>query len=58
MEQKDNSNKSKIGEPVLEFISGNTNTAATKRLTKSIGCLQSLWLLAKMAGIVRKSREN
>jgi hypothetical protein len=51
-------NKSKSGEPILDFISGKTNTSAAKRLTKSIGSLQSLWQLAKMTGVVRKCSED
>lgn len=54
MKHKDNSSKPKVSELVLEFISGKTNTIAAKRLTKSIGSLQSLWLLAKMTEIVKK----
>lgn len=58
MKQKDNSNKTNAGEPILDFISGNMHTAAAKRLTKSIGSLQSLWQLAKMTGIVKKCSED
>ena len=54
MKHKDNSSKPKVSELVLEFISGKTNTIAAKRLTKSIGSLQSLWLLAIMTEIVKK----
>lgn len=53
MKQKNNSNKSKGSEPVLDFISGKTNTPAAKRLTKAIGSVQCLWHLAKMTGIVK-----
>jgi hypothetical protein len=58
MKQKSNSKKTKSGEPVLDFISGKTNTSAAKKLTKSIGSLQSLWQLAKMTGIVMKCSEE
>ncbi len=50
--------KTKCGEPILDFISGKTNTSAAKRLTKSISSLQSLWQLAKMTGIVKKCSKN
>lgn len=58
MKQKDNNNKSKVGEPVLDFISSKMNTLAAKRLTKNISCLQSLWILAKMTGVVKKFSEE
>ena len=58
MKQKSNSKKTKAGEPVLDFISGKTNTSAAKKLTKSIGSLQSLWQLAKMTRIVRESSKD
>lgn len=58
MKQKSNSNKTKVGEPILDFISGEMNTLAAKRLTKNISCLQSLWLLAKMTGVVKKCSEE
>lgn len=44
--------------PVLEFISGKTETAAAKRVTKGINSLQSLWLLAKMTGNVRNAEKK
>lgn len=46
-------NKKKRSEPVLDFISGNANTASAKRLTKNINSLRSLWLLAKMSKDVK-----
>lgn len=58
MKQKSNSNKAKAGDPILDFISGKTNTSAAKRLTKSINSIQSLWLLAKMTGAVKKCSEE
>lgn len=58
MKHKDNSNKVKVGEPILDFISGKMDTTAAKRVTKNIGCLQSLWQLAKMTGIVKKYSED
>ncbi len=54
MKHKKNNSKTKGGEPILEFISGKTNTLAAKRVTKSIGSLKSLWQLARMTGIVKK----
>lgn len=54
MKQKNNSSKAKVSEPILDFISGKTNTFAAKRLTKSISSIQGLWQLAKMTGVVRK----
>jgi hypothetical protein len=44
-------------EPVVDFILGKTNTTSAKRLTKGISRVTSLWLLAKMARSVKKSRE-
>lgn len=58
MKQKNNSSKIKAGEPILDFISGETQTSAAKRLTRSITSLQSLWQLAKMTGIVRESSKD
>ena len=58
MKQKNNRNKAKTCEPILDFISGKTNTFAAKRLTKSIGSIQSLWQLAKMTRIVRESSKD
>lgn len=58
MKQKNNSNKSKGSEPVLDFISGKTNTPAAKRLTKALGSVQCLWHLAKMTGIVKNVVNN
>jgi hypothetical protein len=58
MKHKENTNNASAGAPVLDFISGKTNTSAAKRLTKSIGSLQSLWQLAKMTGIVKKCSKN
>lgn len=58
MKQKNNSNKAKTCEPILDFISGKTQTSAAKRLTKSIVCLQSLWQLAKMSRIVREGSKD
>ena len=52
MKQKDN--KTKSGEPILDFITGKTKTSTARRLTKSIGSIQSLWQLAKMTSVVRK----
>lgn len=34
--------------PVLDFITGKTETAAAKRLTRNIRSVRSLWMLAKM----------
>lgn len=56
--KQNNSNKAKTCEPILDFISGKTNTFAAKRLTKSICSIQSLWQLAKMTGVVRKCSED
>lgn len=53
-----NSKKRNVGGPILDFISGNTNTKAAKRLTKNIGSLQSLWQLAKMAAMVKKCSKD
>lgn len=53
MNQKDNINSLRTGEPVIDFISGKTDTLAAKRLTKRICRLQSLWILAKMANAVK-----
>ena len=58
MKQKNNINKAKTCEPILAFMSGKTNTIETKRLTKSICSIQSLWQLAKMTGVVRKCSED
>ena len=58
MKQKNNSSKAKASEPILDFISGKTQTSAAKRLTKNIISLQSLWQLAKMTAIVRKNCED
>ena len=58
MKQKNNSSKAKTSEPILDFISGKTQTSAAKRLTKSIVSLQSLWQLAKMTRIVRESNKD
>ena len=58
MKHKNNSNKAKASEPILDFISGKTQTSAAKRLTKSIVCLQSLWQLAKMSRIIRESSKD
>lgn len=58
MKQKNNSSKIKASEPILDFISGETQTSAAKRLTRSITSLQSLWQLAKMTGIVRESSKD
>ncbi len=41
--------------PVLDFVSGKTETIAAKRLTKNIRSVHSLWLLAKMSNSVRSS---
>ena len=41
----------------MEFVSGKTNTPSAKRLTKGISSASSLWLLAKMARSVKKSRD-
>lgn len=58
MKQKNNSNKAKASEPILDFISSKTNTFAAKRLTKSICSIQSLWQLAKMTRIIRESSKD
>lgn len=58
MKQKNNSNKAKASEPILDFITGRTQTLAAKRLTRSIVSLQSLWQLAKMTRIVKESSKN
>ena len=58
MKQKNNSSKVNASEPILDFISGKTQTSAAKRLTKSIVSLQSLWQLAKMTRIVRESNKD
>ncbi len=54
MKHKENTNNASAGAPVLDFISGKTNTVAARRLTRNIGSVQTLWQLAKMAGIVKK----
>ena len=58
MKQKNNSIKAKVNEPILDFILGKTQTLASKRLTRSIVSLQSLWQLAKMNRIVRESSKD
>ena len=58
MKQKNNSNKAKTTEPILDFISGKTQTSTAKRLTRRIVSLQSLWQLAKMTGIVKESSKD
>ena len=58
MKHINNSNNAKVGEPILDFISGKTQTTAAKRLTRNIVGLQSLWQLAKMTGIVRESGKD
>ena len=58
MKQKNNSSKAKVSEPILDFITGRTQTLAAKRLTRSIVSLQSLWHLAKMTRIVKESSKN
>lgn len=58
MKQRHNSNKEKASEPILDFISGKTQTPAVKRLTRSIVSLPSLWQLAKMTRIVRESSKD
>lgn len=47
--------KQKVYEPILDFISGRMNTQSAKRVTRKIPSLQSLWLLAKMAGNIKKA---
>lgn len=54
---KNNDNKRKFNEPVLDFISGKYDTRAAMRLTKSIGSIRSLWMLAKMRDNVKKNKE-
>ena len=54
MENEKTNLKQRSDEPVLDFISGNTDTLAAKRLTKNIRSLRSLWLLSKMSGCNRK----
>lgn len=54
MSNNKNDKGNKSNEPVLDFISGNTNTDAAKRLTKNIRSVQGLWLLAKMSGNLKK----
>lgn len=58
MKQNNNSSRAKKREPILDFISGKTQTTVAKRLTKSIVSLQSLWQLAKMTEIVRESSKD
>ena len=58
MNQNNNSSNAKDSEPVLDFISGKTQTSASKRITRSIVSLQSLWQLAKMSRIVRESSKD
>lgn len=58
MKHINNSNNAKVGEPILDFISGKTQTTAAKRVTRSIVSLQSLWQLAKMTRMVRESRKD
>ena len=52
MSQNKNHKASNQG-PVLDFISGKTETESAKRLTAGIHNLRSLWLLAKMTGNLR-----
>lgn len=47
--------KQKSSGAVMDFISGNTDTDAAKRLTKNIKSLRSLWLLANMSGDIKKN---
>ncbi len=58
MKQKNNSNKANSSEPILDFISGKTQTSVAKRLTRSIASLHSLWQLAKMTKLVRESSKD
>ena len=58
MKQKSNGNRTAACEPVLDFISGNSDTEVSKRLTKHIGSLQTLWQLAKMSRIVKNTAGN
>ncbi len=53
MELKNKRTKRCVGEPVLNFISGETNTPSAKRLTKGICSVQALWLLAKMSKTIK-----
>lgn len=55
MSQNSITNKRGASEPVLDFMSGNTNTPAAKRLTRNIRTTHALWLLAKMAGDAGKN---
>ena len=58
MKLKNDRNQAKVSEPILDFISGKTQTLAAKRLTRSIVSLQSLWQLTKMTGIVKESSKD
>ena len=58
MKQNNNSSKANSNEPILDFISGKTQTSATKRLTRSIVSLHSLWQLVKISRIVNKNTED
>ncbi|MBR2380530.1 MAG: hypothetical protein IKA86_06025 [Paraprevotella sp.] len=58
MKQIDNINKAKVKNPMLDFLSGNVNTSAAKRLTRSVCSMLSLWQLAKMSRIVNKNTED
>lgn len=58
MEPNRNVYKQESNEAVLDFISGKVDTLAARRLTKGINNIHSLWLLAKMTGNVRYSRNR
>ena len=55
MRHNDDNTPTNAGEPILDFISGSTNTPSAMRLTKEIRSLHSLWILAKMSRSVKKT---
>ena len=55
MKHNDDNAPANGSEPILDFISGRTNTPSAMRLTKEIRSLHSLWILAKMSRSVKKT---
>lgn len=58
MELKNKRTRRVVGELVMKFISGETNTQAARRLTKGICSVEALWLLAKMSKTVKMDRSE